>query len=993
MPFAHARRTWMPLLLLCAWVLAGQLLLAAAPARAQLLADPRQPWSSADSAHFRVHYRSVQRTQAEAVARAAEAAWPRVTQALQWQPRGRTEIVVYNEVDQANGFTTPLPFNLIGVFLAPPDEGELLTNQVWLDLLLVHEFAHVVHLDKVRGVPRVLQTIFGNVPWFIPNLFQPNWMLEGLAVLYESDPARGHGRLQGPWFEAWLRAERSRGFLSLAELNSDGRTLPVNKQYLYGAYFMEFLSRRYGADKPTALVEQYSGNIVPRLHSVPWAATGRTMDTLWDEFLADLTQQVDTRAAPIRSTPESVGTTLAGPLFNIGSVAALPATAAAGGGWLAVVEDGLSGTQLMRVAADGTRTPVARVNRGARIDVSADGRVLIAQPDICDKHYYAYDLHRLEGNTLKPLTRCAHMRRAVDAGDTLLALQLQAGRTRLVALDGNGAVQRELLAPQDDTDLIDLAAAPDGRTVAVITRRGSDWRVLQIDVLQPAAAPRVMEPAPALGVLQPAAALPLVEPVAALRELVRRSQPIQALRHGAAGLEMVIAEGGVPNVWRLQGAQLQRLTHSHTAVLTHAGSSADGALASVVIAPGGVLLQRLAQPVVLQTVPAVLATQPAVDGAAPGAPALRDDAATPVLGQARDYSALRSVYPRSWFPAAVADRGLTAFGASTSGGDALGWHRYAALAMWETSQREPIGSLEYLFVGNHGLSLARELNARAWTTSGGEDTTTVYDRNTRLQWLSRLPILRVERRIVLGLGAAADWTDRVDLRNATTPATTTRRRDERLVAALIDIDTSNDDWYSEGRNRGWHAGLLIESYEPLAGNDALRYDGTVLRGDVRGYLPLGRSVLALRYTEARARGRTEPFQLGGAIDEVLQFGPVLNERNLALRGYRGDEAALRGANARVASLEWRTPLLDIDRHAMVPALGINRLSATMFVEAGRAFGAGSVAGAGWQRAVGVELLGETKLFYALGLQLRVGMARALDGRKDTRGYLTLGRAF
>ena len=313
-------------------------LLGAATAAAQPLADPRLDWLSADSAHFRVHYRSSQRAQAEAVARAAEKVYPRVTQALAWEPRTRTEVVVYNEFDIANGFTTPLPYNFMGVFLTPPDEGELLDNSPWLDLLLVHEFTHAVHLDKVRGVPGVLQRIFGNVPWFIPNLFQPGWPVEGLAVWHESEPAAGRGRLQGPWFEAWLRAERARGFITLAEINADGRALPVNKQYLYGAYFMEFLARRYGPDKVGELVHQYSGNIVPRLHSAPYGATGKMMDALWAEFLADLAQQVDARAAPIRAQPEAVGAPLAGPLFGIGSVAALPASA--GGGWLAVEPGG-----------------------------------------------------------------------------------------------------------------------------------------------------------------------------------------------------------------------------------------------------------------------------------------------------------------------------------------------------------------------------------------------------------------------------------------------------------------------------------------------------------------------------------------------------------------------------------------------------------------------------------------------------------------------------
>ncbi len=920
-----------------------------APAHAQPLADPRLDWLSADSAHFRVHYRSTQRAQAQAVARAAEAVYPRVTQSLQWEPRGRTELVLYSEFDIANGFTTPLPFNLMGIFLAPPDEGELLDNSAWLDLLLVHEFTHAVQLDKVRGVPGVLQALFGRVPWFIPNIFQPGWALEGVAVHNESDAAAGKGRLRGPLFEAWLRAERARGFIKLAELNADGRALPLNKQYLYGAYFMEFLSRRYGPTTMAANVQQYSGNIVPRLHSNPHGATGKMMDELWVEFLADLAQQVDARAEPLLRQPEAVGAPLAGPLFGISSVAALPA-----GGWLAVVEDGLSGTHLMRVAADGTRQRLVRVNRGARVDVAANGGVLVAQPDVCNRLYYAYDIYRLQGDRLEQLTRCAHLRRAVQAGPAVLALQLDGGQTRLVQLGAADESPRVVLDPGAGTDLIDLAATPDGRHVSVISHRGNDWRVIEIDLAQPQAVARV---------------------------LVRRNQPLQGLRHGAAGLEMIVTEGGVNNVWRLQGGELQRLTHSHTAVVAHAGSATDGSLASVVIAPQGYTLHRLAQPAVLQTVPALADAAPAQ----PSAAATTEPAA---LAAGRPYSALRTLYPRAWLPALSSDRGLTAYGASTSGADALGWHQYAALAMWESSQRELIGSLEYLFVGSHGLALKRELSAQAWTGSKADETTTVYDRKTKVQWLSQFPFTRLERRVVLGVGAAGQWIDRVDLiANATT-----RRKDERLLAALLDLDLSGSDWYSEGPNRGLRGTLLMESYKPLAGGDALRYDGNVVRADLRAYLPLGRSVLALRLTEARARGRTEPYQLGGATDEALQLGPTLNVRELALRGYRGDEPQLRGVNARVASIEWRTPLVDIDRHAMVPAVGINRLSAAVFMDLGGAWDTGN-GPSKWRRGVGLELLGEIKLLYAIGLQLRAGVARGLDEPRGTHGYLSLGRAF
>lgn len=937
------------------WLLAALLLAWAGVARAQM-ADPRVPWSSAESAHFRIHYREGQRAQAEAVARAAERAWGRVTEALQWQPRGRTEIVLYSETDLANGFATPLPANRVGIHLAPPDEGELLDNSAWLDLLLVHELTHTVHLDKVRGAPRALQAVFGRVFWFMPNLFQPAWMLEGLAVLHESDPAAGRGRLRGPWFEAWLRAERERGFVTLAEINADGRRLPVAQQYLYGAYFFDFLQRRHGEAAAGAIVGRYSGNLVPRLHSAPREATGRTMDELWRAFLADLAQQVDERSAALRARPQVVGEALTGgPWFAAGSLAALPA--AAGGGWLAVLDDGVHAAKLVHLAPDGSRRALARVQRGARLDVAADGRVLVAQPERCDTHTLAYDLFRLEDGRLRPLTDCAHLRRAVQAGGQIVALRLDAGRTRLVRLRDDGGGTVELLAPADGTELVDLAALDDG-AVAVVSRRpdadGADWRVLRVDPAQPAAA----------GVL-----------------LARRA-PITGLRRGAAGLEMILAEDGVPNVWRLAGGRLQRLTHSHTAVVAHAGTAADGSLLSAVIAPGGYALHRLAAVQPLQEIAASTAAAPAAPRPSPAGEL------PPALGEPQPYAGWRSIAPRSWLPAALSDRGLTALGASSFGEDALGWHRWTATALWETSQREPLGSVEYLWRGAHGAALTRTLTARAWTGDRGDETTTVYDRRTQAQWLSLLPVVpRLERRALLGLGAALDRVERVDV----AADRRTRPRDERVLAALAELDTGGGNWASEGRNRGLRATLLLESYAPFA-DDAADLDGLVTRFDLRGWLPLGRSVLALRWTEARASGRTEPFQLGGATDEWLQIGYVLNQRELSLRGWRGDEPALRGRHARVASAEWRFTLADVDRHGMVPPLGLNRLSGTVFIDAGGAWDQGSGPDR-WRRGAGIELLAETKLLYALALQVRLGHARALDAPRGGRSYLTLGRAF
>src|SRR5439155_13804122 len=121
------------------------------------------------------------------------------------------------------GLASTLPFNYSAVFLSPPDEGELLQNREWLELVLTHELTHIVHLDKAHGGPYSARRIFGRLAFLFPNALQPRWIVEGLAVYAESDAANGYGRLGQSQFEGMMRAEAARGLRSLRELNADGR--------------------------------------------------------------------------------------------------------------------------------------------------------------------------------------------------------------------------------------------------------------------------------------------------------------------------------------------------------------------------------------------------------------------------------------------------------------------------------------------------------------------------------------------------------------------------------------------------------------------------------------------------------------------------------------------------------------------------------------------------------------------------------------------------
>ena len=124
------------LALLC--VLAGR-------ARAQV--DPSGTWRTLHTAHFRVHFRPAARAAAEREAREAERAYGLLSHELH-PPRGIVDVVLGDDIDAANGFTTMFPTNRFTVFAAPPTTDPGLEHfDDWLRLVTTHDLTHVFHLD------------------------------------------------------------------------------------------------------------------------------------------------------------------------------------------------------------------------------------------------------------------------------------------------------------------------------------------------------------------------------------------------------------------------------------------------------------------------------------------------------------------------------------------------------------------------------------------------------------------------------------------------------------------------------------------------------------------------------------------------------------------------------------------------------------------------------------------------------------------------------
>ena len=88
------------------------------PARA--ISWPYLKWHTIETAHFRINYYSGEEEIAQTVARLAEDIHGRLAPAVGWTPKARTEILLTDDSDAANGSATALPYNAIRLYVTAP---------------------------------------------------------------------------------------------------------------------------------------------------------------------------------------------------------------------------------------------------------------------------------------------------------------------------------------------------------------------------------------------------------------------------------------------------------------------------------------------------------------------------------------------------------------------------------------------------------------------------------------------------------------------------------------------------------------------------------------------------------------------------------------------------------------------------------------------------------------------------------------------------------
>ncbi len=941
--------------------------------------DPQKNWKTTSTENFYIHYVVGHEKLAQKAANAAERAHRLLHKKLQWQPADKTHVVLSDEVDIANGRATPLYFNHTIIYVFPPDAAHGLEDfDSWLETLLLHEYVHILHLDKTKGLPDFLQRIFGRQFLLFPNLYQPLWFIEGLATWYETDMQSGIGRGQSSLYQMMMQAELDAGLKPLSQINLPIKSWPMGAvNYLYGVYFFLFLEDVYGLGGIDELINRYSDNIIPyRVNSTAKSATGKDAYELWAEFSDWLQQRFSRQQKDSAENQWQNGEQLSHSGYRTGYP-----TMTSGGDVYYIDSPPDQHSALYRVDKDGSKkvTDVhsrARVNAGLSEQPSVFGKnsessLLITQMEFCDEYNLYNEIFKLDiaERRLQQLSHCGRYQSAIASADgqRILALKVDNGISLLQMLNANGELMHTLYQSRLSEIISQIKWSADEQSVlAAVFRENIGWNIeeFSIDSRQwhSITNDRHIDMYPSYS-----------DGGNSILFSSDRSGRYQIYRYTRGSDKLKLLS-------RVQYGAFYPLQLKRNSPLYYMGYHA-----------GGYDLYRLNQVTVLdelsdQLMDKTLVQTSTADLARPDLSVSITDVA---LAEAEDYSAWKSAYPRWWFPMLSMTEDSTEIGLISSGQDALALHRYSLILQYDTDNNWATGNLSYAYTNRLAFGYRRSYDHYRNTSNQRRLSRKVDDAYMRLNWR----MAKLESNTWLKLGVLNSRSDDVFVASNVQPI---GARYDRLVGAAALYSNSKHYLRSISEADGRRLRLIAESSELLESD----YSGEIYTLDWREYISLGsQHVLALRLLQGWGTDDPEPFRLGGEdndyniLDYITPQGDaVFGKREYSLRGYAEGLSELTGRRIQLASMEWRFPGQLLETGWMSPPLGIIQWSGSVFAETAAAYDRRSADK--YYSGAGVELQADINLFYGITSRMRLGYARGLDEDiGDERIYFMLGASF
>ncbi len=450
--------------------------------------DPKVEYKTITTPHFYVSFPEGFGEIAVRTARIAEDAWPRLVERYRWEPRGRISIVLNDQSDLANGSATVVPNKVITLFVVAPTRiSGLEEYDDWLAAVLIHEMAHIFHLDMAYGIPWLGRLVLGK--YVAMNSYNPAWSTEGLAV-YEETVSSGAGRGRSTFVDMILRAAALED--RFPAIDQGYRSYPRwpfgNIAYFFGGRFQLWLAEKYGEDRLLDYHRYYASNPVPFITYLPAElAFGTSLESLWLAYEADTVAEA-ARVARLVSTSTLAETHPTRLTFH-GGQSVGPRVTPDGRSIVFSTRSPVDGPRVRRIALDGSNDEVlVNDTLSQAVAFTPDGRAFYyQQTDINQRFYFHNSLFRYDvdedevtkvelADPAPSFVAPSGSLRLRDPdlspdGRRLVCVQSLYGANRLVVAEldetGTKIQPRVLVDALPDVQLASPRFSPDGRLIAV----------------------------------------------------------------------------------------------------------------------------------------------------------------------------------------------------------------------------------------------------------------------------------------------------------------------------------------------------------------------------------------------------------------------------------------------------------------------------------------------------------------------------------------------
>ena len=428
--------------------------------------DPELEWKTLKTEHFNITYHQGEKQLATDLAQTAERVHSILTVDMKHAPDRPTEVVLMDHTDIANGYAQTLPVNTIVIFVTAPTEiSSLGLYEDWLEAIFTHEYAHILHLDTVTGIPKLLRKIMGRI--ISVNQISPWWIVEGFATYQETRFTTG-GRGRAPAAQMMIRmAILEDMFPELGQLDGWISDPPGgNLRYLFGQSFLQYIADHSSEDIWTRWIHSYGGWI-------PWVlpakqVLGKSFETFYAQWKAALENEYQTLKAQL----EEDGLTAFDVVSDGEDVCYGPAYSPSGDQLVFSCSDRAEGSSILSLEAEAEEPKTLLENHFAKaVRWRSDGKAFVFSTPHSVGFYNLYEdiyFHEIGSKSAKALTSAKRARDPVFSpnGSELIMIRNKAQDNNLFRMRIDQSLEA-LTNHSDHTQYSTPVFSPNGRFIAL----------------------------------------------------------------------------------------------------------------------------------------------------------------------------------------------------------------------------------------------------------------------------------------------------------------------------------------------------------------------------------------------------------------------------------------------------------------------------------------------------------------------------------------------